>query len=181
MEMLAGLLPKGHEVGHEVREDSELLCKNLVLCTKSTSSSSMASGLRAEWSGLLEWQISAEVAQQAAQVGSTGYNQPHVNGRTGLQRQTTERACSWLSDHELAARVFSLVDACELLAATPACTRPAWRSTRATRSRCTTSHHLLLPLKCQHPFALSGRRVITGQGSRVRASPGPHYFIRNLS
>ena len=95
----------------------------------------MASGLRAEWSGLLEWQISAEVAQQAAQVGSTGYNQPHVNGRTGLQRQTTERvqrACSWLSDHELAARVFSLVDACELLAATPACTRPAWRSTRAT-------------------------------------------------
>ena len=106
-------------------------------------------GLRAEWSRLLEWQISGEMAQQAAQVGSTGYNQPHVNGRTGLQRQTTERvqrACSWLSDHELAARVFSLVDACELLAATPACTRPAWRSTRATRSRCTTSHHLLLPV-----------------------------------
>lgn len=87
MEMLAGLLTKGHEVGHEVQ---------VGLCTKSTSSS-MARGLRAEWSGLLEWQISAEVAQQAAQVGSTGYNQPHVNGRTGLQRQTTERACAWLS------------------------------------------------------------------------------------
>ena len=169
------------------REDSELLCKNLVLCTKSTSSSSMASGLRAEWSGLLEWQISAEVAQQAAQVGSTGYNQPHVRlvigtaGQACSARRLSGLAHGFLSDHELAARDISLVEACELLAATPACTRPAWRSTRATRSRCTTSHHLLLPLKCQHPFALSGRRVITGQGSRVRASPGPHYFIRNLS
>ena len=161
MEMLAGLLTKGHEVGHEVQ---------VGLCTKSTSSS-MARCLRAEWSGLLEWQISAEVAQQAAQVGSTGYNQPHVRlvigtaGQACSARRLSGLAHGFLSDHELAARDISLVEACELLAATPACTRPAWRSTRATRSRCTTSHHLLLPLKCQHPFALSGRRArITREG-----------------
>ena len=135
--MLARVLPKGHEVGHEVQGAA---VQKFSTVHKEHIISSMASGLRAEWSGLLEWQISAEVAQQATQVGSTGYNQPHVRlvigtaGQSCRARRLRGLSHGFLTDHELAARVFSLVGACQLLAATPACTRPACRSTRATRS-----------------------------------------------